>query len=311
MNSPPVSVFLRVERRLHPKIKEAIAKSLVYYFALKEFFEFRKPRYQGHRHLLDSHHPSQGLLNVAHRGFSGTYPENTLLAFTKALAHKPRMLELDVQLSHDGEIVVCHDPQLTRLTGRADFIRDLPYAALQTYEVGSWKSPEYFGQVIPSLKAVFELIPPETLINIEIKHEATSFFNWETEKAVLALIRSQRREQQVILSAFNPMVVNRIRKLAPEISTAYLITQTLNPVLIFLLAKLQARYLHVDIRYLSPRVMMALKRKGLKILSYTLNTQADFQTAAELGLTGVFTDYPDRLQAFLNQPAKERDVNGD
>jgi len=284
MKYPIHTFFMRAERLLHPKIKEGIAKFLVYYFAVKECNEYQKSRYQGHPHLLDAVH---GFLNIAHRGFSGKYPENTLLAFTKALEHAAQVVELDVQLTRDGEIVVCHDAHLRRLTGQADYIRDLPYQALR--------------QQIPTLSEVFEVLPPEALINIEIKHEATSFFNWETEKAVLQCIRAHRREKQVLISAFNPMVVNRIRKLAPEISTAYLLTQSLNPMLIFLLARIRARYLHVELKYLNPRVVKALKQKGLKILGYTLNTQAEYQLAMELGLTGIITDHPDRLHLFLHE----------
>ncbi len=105
----------------------------------------------------------------------------------------------------------------------------------------------------------------------------------------------------MVIAAFNPMIVNRIRKLAPEISTAYLLTQNLNPLLIFLLARIRARYLHVDMRYLSPRIVKSLQTKGFQVLGYTLNTVADFQQASALGLKGIITDYPDRLHDFLKQ----------
>ncbi len=296
LTRPKISTLTKIERLLHPKIKEVIAKSLVYYFTIKEFYTYRHSRYQGHQHVLK---PFKGLLNIGHRGFSSQYPENTLLAFEKALEHHVDMIELDVQLTQDGQIVVCHDPDLERLTKQKVFVRDLTFVELQTLEVGSWKDTAYTGQLIPRLSEVFELIPKHTLINIEIKHEATSFFTWQTEQAVLDLVKAHQREKQVIISAFNPMVVNRIRKLAPEISTAYLITQTLNPLLIFLLANIRAAYLHVDFSYLNPQVMRKLKRKGLRVLSYTLNTQQDYQTAYELGLSGIFTDHPDQLQTFL------------
>ncbi|MBT9546759.1 MAG: hypothetical protein IV090_15325 [Candidatus Sericytochromatia bacterium] len=295
---PIHTFFIQLERWLHPLIKEVIAKSLVYYFALKEFNEYHQDRYLGHTHLLDR---LDRLVNTAHRGFSGVYPENTLLAFEQALAQGADMIELDVQLSADGEIVVCHDPMLKRLTGQAVYIRDLPAQALRVFDVGAWKSNDFRGQQIPTLSEVFALIPPETLINIEIKHEASSFFNWQTEKAVLALVKAHRREKQVIIAAFNPMIVNRIRKLAPEISTAYLITQTLNPLLLYLLTRIRARYLHVDLRYLSPKIVKALQAKGLQVLGYTLNSVADFQQASALGLKGIITDYPDRLHDFLTQ----------
>jgi glycerophosphoryl diester phosphodiesterase len=290
-------LFTRIERRLHPKIKEGIAKTLVYYFTFKEIRTYQSAKYKQTSHVFDNY---AGLIKLAHRGFSGVYPENTVLAFQKALEAGADGVELDVQLTQDGEIIVCHDPQLQRLIGQASFVRDLPYDRLQHEGVAACQSPETSGAYFPTLAMVFSQLPTDTLINIEIKHEATSFFNWDTEKAVLQCVRQYGQAQRVVISAFNPMIVNRVRKLDPEISTAYLITQTLNPLLIFLLSRVRAGYLHVDMRYLSPQRLRHLKQKGLKVLGYTLNTAAEYAQACELGLQGVITDYPDRLNAFLD-----------
>lgn len=286
----PIHRFItRLERRLHPKIKEGIAKSLVYYFALKESRAYQQARYHGHPHLLERF---QGLIGIAHRGFSGRYPENTLLAFEKALEHKADLLELDLQLSQDGVLVVCHDPHLQRLAGVDYFVRDLPYARLRALDLG-------VGQHLPTLAELFETLPSQTAFLLEVKHEATRFLNWEFEKLLLQTIREHGRSEQVVIAAFNPMVVNRIRKLAPEISTLYLITQTLNPLLIWLLGRIRPRYLSVDMRYLSRCVVKRLQGKGIQVLGYTLNTPAEYQRACELGLVGVTTDHPERLRAFL------------
>lgn len=288
---PPLPWLIRIERCLHPKIKEGIAKSLVYYFTIKEARTYRQARYQGHTHCFDSF---KGPLCVAHRGFSGRYPENTLPAFDAALAHGADVIELDVQCSAEGHLVVCHDPDLERLTGFPAFVRDLPLSHLQTPEIG-----------LVTLEEVFAALPEDTLINIEIKHEATHFLQWHTEQAVVDCIRQWDRSQHVVISAFNPMIVNRIRKLAPELSTAYLITQTLTPLLIYLLARVKARYLHVDQRYLNPRIMRRLHRKGLQVLGYTLNTEEAFQWAQQLGLKGIITDYPDRWLSHCSLKAPQ------
>lgn len=297
---------LFIERCLHPKIKEGIAKSLVYYFSVKETWTYQQSAYQGQPHLLDRLLARKQLLRVAHRGFSGAYPENTLLAFEKALAAGCDLLELDVQLSQDGELVVCHDPHLLRLSGQPHFVRDLPYAQLRSLDVGAWKAAAHAGQHIPTLAEVFASLPPDSCLLIEVKHEATRFLNWELEKKLLQTIQAHGRSQQVVLAAFNPMVVNRLRKLAPQISTLYLLTQTLNPLLIWLLSRLQPRYLAVDMRYLNPRVVAALQDKGLGVLGYTLNSHADFATGWQLGLAGMITDYPDRLMAFLAEQHQPR-----
>lgn len=285
---PRLPWLIRIERCLHPKIKEGIAKSLVYYFTIKEFRTYRQERYQGHKHVFDRFSEP---LNVAHRGFSGVYPENTLPAFVAALAQGADVIELDVQCSAEGALVVCHDPDLLRLKGSPEFVRDLPLERLQI-ELG-----------LLTLAEVFAALPAQSLINIEIKHESSHFLHWQTEQAVVDCVRAWGRSEQVVISAFNPMIVNRIRKLAPELATAYLITQTLTPLLVTLLAGVQARYLHVDQRYLNPRVMRALRRKGLHVLGYTLNNAEAFQWAQNLGLKGVITDFPDRWRAFCASDA--------
>ncbi len=286
---------LKLERLLHPKIKELIAKSLVYFFTLKERNTFRQARYQGQPHLLDAF---DQVFVIAHRGFSGKYPENTLLAFSKALEAQADMIELDIQISQDGELIVSHDAMLERLAGDPGYIRDLPLARLRQFEVGSWFQAAYAGEALPTLREVFERFDL-ALINIEIKHEASHFLNWETEKKLLALIAEFQIEDRVLISSFNPMIVNRVRILAPQLATAYLLTQTLNPLLIYLLGRIQARYVHVDLRYLNRRSVKRLHTAGLKVVAYTLNTPADFSLALALGVDGILTDYPDRLHQFL------------
>lgn len=290
--------LVRLERLFHPKLKEFIAKSLVYYFALKEYFEFQKERYTRTPHLYDSFKRDQ-ILNIAHRGFSARYPENTLLAFHKALDAGADMIELDVQLSRDGEVVVCHDPELGRLTGLCAFVADLDWSQLQTQDVGAWFGSDFVGLHMPSLSQVFESLGPDSYLNIEIKHEASSFLNDHTERKIIALIRAHQMDGRVVISAFNPLIVNRIRKLAPEISSAYLITQTLTRPLIYLLGKIRARYIHVDFHYLSPQKVRDLHRAGVQVLSYTLNEVSSYQQAEQWGVKGCFTDHPDRLRDYL------------
>jgi glycerophosphoryl diester phosphodiesterase len=288
---------VKIEKLLHPKIKELIAKQLlVYFFTIKEINFFSKKEFQDFEHILDKY---ESILNIAHRGFSGLYPENTLLAFKNAIAEKVNMIELDITLSNDGEIIVFHDESLLRVSGIDKHIRDLSFEKINELEVGSWFNLKFSGQKIPKLTDVFAIIDEKTLINIEIKHEATSFINRNLEKKLLELLKEHNLEKRVVISAFNPMIVNRIRKLAPKISTAYLITQTLNPLLIYLLAKINAKYINIDFKYLNQKNIKKLKSAGLKVMTYTLNTTDEYNQALKLGVNGIFTDYPDKLNKLL------------
>ncbi|MFN8674423.1 MAG: glycerophosphodiester phosphodiesterase family protein [Candidatus Sericytochromatia bacterium] len=290
-------IILKSERLIHPKIKELIAKSLVYFFTIKEIKEFSQDKYKNFNHLLDKY---TDFITIGHRGFSGEYPENTLLSFQKAMEQKVNMIELDITITKDGEIVVFHDVTLLRLAGINKHIRDLTFNELNTIDIGSWFKKEYSGLKIPKLSEVFEILDNKTLINIEIKHEASSFVNRDLEKKVINLIREYNMEKRVVISAFNPMIVNRIRKLAPDISTAYLITQTMTPILIWLLAKINAKYINIDFNYLNSNNVKKIKRKGLKIIPYTLNSENEFKKAFDYKLDGAFTDYPNKLISFLS-----------
>ena len=106
-------------------------------------------------------------------------------------------------------------------------------------------------------------------------------------------------EFRVILSCFNPMVVNRIRKLEPQISTVYLITQNINSFLIYLLGKINAKFINIDFNYLNQKNIKKLKVSGLKVMTYTLNSSDKYEKALKLGVNGIVTDYPDKLNKFL------------
>lgn len=294
-------LLINAERLIHPKIKELIAKSLVYFFTIKELKEFSKQQYRDHEHVLDQ---CETLLNIAHRGFSGKYPENTLLSFTKAMEENVNMIELDITLSQDGEIIVFHDSTLLRVSGLNKHIRDLPLDKIHDLEVGSWMHSEFEGLKVPKLTDVFEIIDEFTLINIEIKHEASSFIHRKLEIKLLSLIKAYKMERQVIISSFNPMIVNRIRKLEPRVSTAYLITQNMNSFLIYLLSTINARFVHVDFKYLNQKNIKKIKEANLKIMTYTLNSSDEYEKALALGVHGIFTDCPDKLNRLLDRVSR-------
>jgi glycerophosphoryl diester phosphodiesterase len=106
---------------------------------------------------------------VAHRGASGSAPEHTRAAFCKALELGVDMIELDVQLSSDGELVVIHDFDLERTTSGSGAVRSYPLAALRELDTGSWFGPEFHAERILTLAEVFELVTDRARLNVEVK----------------------------------------------------------------------------------------------------------------------------------------------
>ena len=111
---------------------------------------------------------------IAHRGASAYYPENTLVSFEGAMALGADMVELDVQLTSDGEVVVFHDEKITRCTDGRGRIADHSLAELKKLDAGSWFDKKFQGEKIPTLAEVLNVCKNKIAVNIEIKTEAVT-----------------------------------------------------------------------------------------------------------------------------------------
>lgn len=232
---------------------------------------------------------------IGHRGAAGEAPENTLASFELALEQGCAGIELDIHMSQDGQIMVCHDPTVDRTTTGTGAIRDLPAAQLRDFDAGVWFTHQYEGQRIPFLREVFELVPPEILINIEIKSALPEL----TELLVRMLDEYQRREQ-VIVSSFDHTVLKRLKALAPDIRIGLLFEtgrdfrQT--P---FSLSE-DVYSLHPHHRSLGAEAAAFALRNGKELYPYTVNEEKDMRRLAKEGVTGIITNYPARLKKVLD-----------
>ncbi|NOU94312.1 glycerophosphodiester phosphodiesterase [Paenibacillus sp. LMG 31456] len=130
---------------------------------------------------------NNSIVVAAHRGLKCDYPENTLLAFQKAMESKVDMLELDLRLSKDGVVMVIHDETLERTTNGSGKVMDYTLAELKQLDAGAWFGPVFEGLKIPTLDELCSLIAsyPEILLNVEIKPSPNA--KWVVDKAVAML----------------------------------------------------------------------------------------------------------------------------
>jgi glycerophosphoryl diester phosphodiesterase len=165
---------------------------------------------------------------IAHRGFSGLYPENSLLAFQKAVELNVDGIELDVHLSRDGQVVVTHDEKLDRVAGRRDRIKDLSASELQQVEVRGG-SLDIRGQTVPTLEQYFRIVHGKNVFtNIELKNTLVAYKGLERE--VLELINVYGLQERVLISSFNHHSLTKVLKLAPYIKCACLVVSRLERV---------------------------------------------------------------------------------
>ncbi|WP_236285719.1 glycerophosphodiester phosphodiesterase [Paenibacillus allorhizoplanae] len=233
---------------------------------------------------------------IGHRGASGEAPENTLAAFELAFEQGAEGIELDVQITKDGEIVVCHDLTLDRTTNGSGLICEHNWEELNALDAGLWFSEAFTGERIPHLRQVFELVPRGHLINVEVKHA----YEGRMEKALLAFLDEMDRWEDIVISSFDHKLIHRIKQAQPNAKVGLLYAANLIDHAAY------AEQLGVDVFSLHPyhhcinkEDVVAAKASGLAVYPYTANDVADYKRLIVAGVTGIITDYPARLRNLL------------
>ena len=156
----------------------------------------------------------------AHRGASGYAPENTLEAFELAAEMGADGVELDVQMTRDGYLVVVHDERIDRVSDGTGFVRDYTLEELKRFKFNK-THPEYEDAKIPTLREVYELLEKTPLfINVELK--TVIYFYDGLEERALDLTKRMEMEERVIYSSFNHYSVKKIKELNPKAKTGIL-----------------------------------------------------------------------------------------
>jgi glycerophosphoryl diester phosphodiesterase len=242
---------------------------------------------------------------IAHRGFSGAAPENTLAAFREAIRAGADRVELDVLLTLDGVPVVIHDPDLDRTTDGRGPVRQRTLAELRALDAGRWFDPRFAGERIPTLEEALELCRGKVAVNVEIKGEAVAPGAPEEEEGVEArVVESLRRlgpGADAVVSSFEPLALRRVRRMAPELARESLFDPErqggMGPVQVC--AEVAARAFNCSREEVSPRWIDEAHRAGLKLNVYTVDDPREMEALIALGVDGIFTNQPRLLREAL------------
>jgi glycerophosphoryl diester phosphodiesterase len=236
---------------------------------------------------------------IAHRGFSGAAPENTLASFSKAVEIGSDMIELDVQLSRDGKVVILHDDTLERTTNGRGRAADFPLAELKELDAGSWFSPQFSGQRIPTLKEALDLARGRILVNIEIKNPTHGQYP-VTELSERALQEATRAGMvdQVIFSSFNAAALEWIREKDPRVWLALLYHKPWDS-LREVTRDNEYPVLNLRHSYLTGNKIAKIHQEGVKLNVYTLNSEEELERFVSWKADGIITNHPDRLLRIL------------
>ena len=235
---------------------------------------------------------------IAHRGFSGRGPENTLAAVREAIAIGADMAEVDVTVTADDQVVVIHDEDVQRTTDGRGLVIGFTLAELQQLDAGSWFSPQFAGERIPTLDEVLAEAEGRILLNVEIKSEAVER---GLAAKVAAAIRARGMVDQVIVSSFSPRALEEMRSAAPEIRTAVLyypkIHRGRDPVEI--VNGLGASAFNIRGSRLTKKMLRRCREHEIPVGVYTIDKPKKMQRFLKKDVDAIFTNYPDRMLEIL------------
>jgi len=225
-------------------------------------------------------------LVIAHRGDCAHAPENTLSAFRLALQKGADGIELDVSLSADGELIVCHDSTVDRTTDGTGKIADLSLAQIKALDAGSWFGEAFKGERLPTLSEVFEAVP-QGLIDIELKPGAV---NSPLPERVAELIRRFGIEQRVLITSFQPLYLRRL----PHLTTGLLELPRLIGRMSHAIFTtfLHPQYIVPHHSTVTSAFMAAQRRKNRGVISWTVNEPLIIRAHRSLGVEAIITDDP-------------------
>ena len=271
--------------------------------------------------------PDAPVLNIGHRGASGLAPEHTFASYDLALKLGADYIEQDLQLTKDGVLVVMHDKTLNRTATapegvparycRGPVIKKT-LAQIKQCDVGSWFNEEYpeyakaryVGLKIPTLEQVFKRYGKEVNYYIETKNPDAAPGMEEKLLRLMRkyeLIRPAVRDWQVLIQSFSPESLQKIHHLKPSLPLIQLYFAGSSKTVRTDLGEAKAYAVGIgpDQKDVDARLVSAAHRRCLAVHPYTVNEKPDMKTLISLGVDGMFTNFPNRLDKVLGARAAD------
>lgn len=247
---------------------------------------------------------------IAHRGAGQRAPENTMAALKKAVQLGSPYIEIDVQLTRDGEVVLMHDKTLDRTTNGSGYVARSSYKMLKTLDAGSWFSPVFKNEKIPHLKEVLEWLPKGITLIIEVKSNGT---HSGIEKKIVDLIQTKQKQDQIWVKSFDKKVLKNFETLLPTLPKVFVFVAHLKFFDLTLgtslewkdffadLKELNVRYLQPHSFFLTRSFAQEMLEKGFQIIAWGVNSKRRLKQMASRGVSFIETDSPGWAKTFIQK----------
>jgi len=228
---------------------------------------------------------------VAHRGAAGKAPENTLAAFHQAIDDKTDWIELDVQETVDGEVIVMHDSDFMKLAGNEIKVWDVTLAQLSDIDIGSWFDSSFSNERTPTLKKVLELSRGKANVVIELKYYGHDEM---LEQRVVDIVEEAGMVNETAIMSLKYDAVKKVRALRPEWNIGLLSATAIGD-----LTSLDADFLAVAMGMASGGFVRRAHEAGKQVFVWTVNDPVSMSRMMSLGVDGIITDEPEMARQVL------------
>ncbi|MFN4767006.1 MAG: glycerophosphodiester phosphodiesterase [Ignavibacteria bacterium] len=240
---------------------------------------------------------------VAHRGSSGTAPENTMASLQAAIESGVLMVEVDVQLTKDDEVVLMHDPVLGRTTNGTGIIRSMSYADLKTLDAGSWFNNQFTGEHIPLLSEALQFLNDhETCVNIEIKPPQKDDDHITRLLAIVETVIAHKMQDVTLFSSFHHESLKYIKKHYSNLHTAGIHLPGDKRLPSEVASEIGCEGFVCSLREITHAKAHDAGKHDILMGVYTINDEQDFKKIMKYKVPALVTNFPKKIHEYLQQP---------
>ena len=233
--------------------------------------------------------------NVAHRGATAYAPENTIAAFDLAVEMKADYIEIDLQRSKDGELVIIHDTTVDRTTDGTGRVGDLSLAQLRSLDAGSWMGEQFAGEQIPTFEEILDRYRGKVGILIELK--APELYPGMEEQVAASLTErnlDKPQNEKIIIQSFNFESMKKMDRLLPKVPIGVLTSSSTHTTAEALQEfATYAEWFNPSYHIVTPELVDHVHALDMQIGSWTVRSQEAADFLFEMGVDAIITDYPD------------------
>lgn len=241
---------------------------------------------------------------AAHRGVSSEAPENTIPAVELSIEYLSDYVEIDVQCTEDGEVVVFHDTSLKRVTGSSRALADVTYNELLSLDAGYYfNDSSYLNTPVPTLAEVMETAKGRINLLIELKRNKSGD---DLVEKVLSLIDEYDMEYQCMIQSADYQYLSEVYELNPDMTTGYILSNAVGNYY----NNEKIDFFSVRSAFVTRSTVQNIHAAGKKIFAWTVNTQEELERMKRIQVDGIITDYPIRAREIIYRDNENQSLSG-